>query len=344
MIDLKQIDLVALIERDTHLKKAAGTNGGEWAGPCPVCGGEDRFRVWPTPTDNGNPSFWCRSCNISGDAITYLMKVRGQTFKGAVESLHVNRDNYTLPKRRSAPRPALNIGDVDMNRPCFEPAWQLAADNFITRCFNRLQDEPSGQPGRDYLASRCMTLPMAVVYELGYNDHAHEEIWGSAKVWLPRGIIIPWRVDGQYWNVRVRRMNEDMQPGQQKYISATGNANALLGADDLRPGRPAILCEGEFNRHWLDWIARQQRINVAVVATGSRTGARVLRWVTRLALSSKVLLCLDGDEASKKDIDWWCQALGSIAQPAAVGGDADINDQVLAGVDVGGWLRSAVAA
>lgn len=38
----------------------------EWAGPCPWCGGRDRFRVW-RGRDSG---FWCRRCGVAGDVIT----------------------------------------------------------------------------------------------------------------------------------------------------------------------------------------------------------------------------------------------------------------------------------
>ena len=44
---LAGVDLLAIAERDTALRKVAATNGGEWAGPCPFCGGDDRFRLWP---------------------------------------------------------------------------------------------------------------------------------------------------------------------------------------------------------------------------------------------------------------------------------------------------------
>ena len=37
-------DLLALAERDTQLRRVAGSEGGEWAGACPFCGGRDRFR------------------------------------------------------------------------------------------------------------------------------------------------------------------------------------------------------------------------------------------------------------------------------------------------------------
>lgn len=38
----------------------------ELAGPCPWCGGSDRFRVWR----GAHGGYWCRQCNLSGDVIT----------------------------------------------------------------------------------------------------------------------------------------------------------------------------------------------------------------------------------------------------------------------------------
>ena len=41
-------NILDLVKSDVpSIKRVANTNGGEWAGPCPFCGGEDRFRVWP---------------------------------------------------------------------------------------------------------------------------------------------------------------------------------------------------------------------------------------------------------------------------------------------------------
>ncbi len=45
------------VRHDTQLRKVAATNGGEFAGPCPFCGGKDRFHVQP------NKNRWlCRGC------------------------------------------------------------------------------------------------------------------------------------------------------------------------------------------------------------------------------------------------------------------------------------------
>jgi DNA primase len=59
MIDVKalkqQVDLLDLVGRDTQLRKVASTRGGEYAGPCPFCGGRDRLRVQPE-----RRLWWCR--------------------------------------------------------------------------------------------------------------------------------------------------------------------------------------------------------------------------------------------------------------------------------------------
>jgi len=60
----------------TDLPRAAATNGGEWCGPCPLCGGSDRLRAWPNHPA-GVPRAWCRRCGCSGDVLTWAMRVSG---------------------------------------------------------------------------------------------------------------------------------------------------------------------------------------------------------------------------------------------------------------------------
>lgn len=83
--------LLDIIGRDVKLKRAAATGGGEYHGPCPVCGGNDRFRVQPEKGKTGR--FACRQCEISGDGIDYLRKVKGLTFQEACKEL-----DYTPPE------------------------------------------------------------------------------------------------------------------------------------------------------------------------------------------------------------------------------------------------------
>lgn len=74
--------LLDIVKQDVQMRKATAS---EWHGPCPICGGNDRFVVF-TKEDR----FWCRAgdsggngCGKKGDAIEYLRLVRGMTFQEA---------------------------------------------------------------------------------------------------------------------------------------------------------------------------------------------------------------------------------------------------------------------
>lgn len=66
----ERIDVVELMAICGHVLKPAGHNARrnvrEFSGACPLCGGQDRLRVWGGP----NGRAWCRQCRWSADAIT----------------------------------------------------------------------------------------------------------------------------------------------------------------------------------------------------------------------------------------------------------------------------------
>src|ERR671933_455903 len=73
----QRIDLLGLIGADTR--------GGEYAGPCPFCGGRDRFRVQP---EKGR--WWCRGCSDGPrwqDAIAYVRRREGVGFAETCQRL-----------------------------------------------------------------------------------------------------------------------------------------------------------------------------------------------------------------------------------------------------------------
>jgi hypothetical protein len=76
-------------------------HGREHQGPCPRCGGNDRFSI------NPKKNVWnCRHCGGGGDAISLVKHVRGVDFRGAVEFLTGERDLDPAPQPRPAPQPA----------------------------------------------------------------------------------------------------------------------------------------------------------------------------------------------------------------------------------------------
>jgi putative DNA primase/helicase len=107
------MDFLALVEQDTNVQflSKGHTKGGEFAGPCPWCGGEDRFVVWPNHP-SGKPEFMCRQCGKSGDAIQYLRDRHDMSFheaKAVAENGHAPAGdrpravNHSRPKAKKPP-------------------------------------------------------------------------------------------------------------------------------------------------------------------------------------------------------------------------------------------------
>jgi phage/plasmid primase-like uncharacterized protein len=88
--------------RDVRIESEVARRGGlelkrrgkELIGPCPRCGGDDRFGVNIT-----KQVFNCRGCGAKGDVIDLVMHLDGSDFKPAVETLTGKRDE---PRHDSA--------------------------------------------------------------------------------------------------------------------------------------------------------------------------------------------------------------------------------------------------
>jgi hypothetical protein len=80
-------------------------HGYELIGPCPVCGGTDRFGV------NRSKRVWnCRGCQKGGDVIALAQHLDGSTFPDAIETLTGER------RQSTPPRASINRGDDEQQR------------------------------------------------------------------------------------------------------------------------------------------------------------------------------------------------------------------------------------
>ena len=91
--------LVVAQRLGARLKKS----GAEWVGPCPRCGGRDRFAVNPRKR-----LFNCRGCGVGGDAIDLLRFVTGSTFAEAAELIG-DRPTPSTPANQNDYNPATSI-------------------------------------------------------------------------------------------------------------------------------------------------------------------------------------------------------------------------------------------
>ena len=309
-----------LLELVPDLQRKAATNGGEYAGPCPYCGGTDRFCVWPE-----EDRYWCRQCDRSGDAIELLREVHGLSFPEAASMVDksLRRSPAKTPRKpKEPPRRAPGT------------AWQQRGEE-ITKIAEAALWASQGAEALAYLRGRGFADDTIHGARLGYCAvDAYEEpaAWGlpasHKDVWIPRGIVIPWRAAGDLWRLNVRRTESE-----PKYCGPAGWGNALYGADGILPGKPVVLTEGEF-----DGLAVAQEAGdvAAAVASGSTSGARHRRWLARLLVASEVLVAFDGDEAGEKAAAWWLEKLPRARRLVPNGKDAA--GMLEAGDDVRRWV------
>lgn len=148
------------------------------------------------------------------------------------------------------------------------------------------------------------------------------------KIWLPKGVVIPWTVKDDLWRVNVRRFE-----GDPKYCGPAGSGNGLYNADGLKPGKPAILVEGELDALSIAQVAGDL---VTPVATGSTGGSRRALWEVLLSLCSVVLIAYDADDAGDDAWKYWRDALPNARRWRPVFGDA--NAMLQGGFDLRAWV------
>jgi len=81
------VSVPAVLARCGHEMRRVGRDRDgrdEYHGPCPWCGGEDRYHAWDLPRS----LYWCRRCEMRGDVITLWRNLHpGLGFQAAVEEL-----------------------------------------------------------------------------------------------------------------------------------------------------------------------------------------------------------------------------------------------------------------
>jgi len=254
-----------LAQRKVKMKKVASTNGGEWHGPCPDCGGEDRFHVWPNENE-GKGGYWCRACGKTGDNIQYLRDFEGMGFKEACAYLGVNMpDSYDNQRPHRGPgRGLAGVAPAESaqhpeyqpeNRPPPADLWQEKAARFVKWAEDNIQKQPEVLA---WLAARGIDADTAAAYRLGWNPgedgkdiYRARKAWGLEEVlrddgrpkalWIPRGLVIPYIVDGVIYRIRIRRPDE----GGPRYYVLPGSSMAVMLVEPAR--RAFVVVESELD-------------------------------------------------------------------------------------------------
>ena len=323
MINLASVDILTLT--GIH-KRVATTSGGEYAGPCPFCGGDDRFRVWPDHPD-GKGKWWCRQCDKSGDAIDLVRQRDSLTYTEALALLNLNAQEAPGERKREEKRGKPAQRSLHKADP---PTWdQAAARAVVDDCEAALWSD-AGAKARAWLADRGLIDHTIRGWHLGYNPE-DQKLHG---LWLQRGILIPcFSPDWLIWYLKVRRPVPHV-PGP-KYMQVKGaGRGALFGLSHLSDRQTLVLCEGE-----LDAILLRQEAGelVDVAATGSAMTRPAPQFLAHLAGASRWLVALDQDKAGDAGAVWWDDFSRRVRRVRPLQGN-DLTEFYQAGGDLKAWI------
>ena len=342
-------------------KRAAATNGGEYASPCPRCGGKDRFRSWPQ-TDR----WMCRGCNLSGDMIGFLREYQDKSCPDAHEHLGLACTSTTCTVldicrvgkagagagRKRRPQPVQPKAET--SRTSWQPTtadtpadlWQQKAQKLVDRAHEQLL---ANEDQLQYLAGRGLPLEAVKRYKLGYVPEdfwRQRESWGlptelkngrPKKLWIPQGIVIPFIKNDQVHRIRIRLSNPI---GDLRYywVPGSGNDTFLLGAD-----RKAIVAvESDLDGLMIHHHAGDL---VGVVCVGNTTAKPKREAADILRSALHILVALDsGDEQDARGqrpgavaSKWWLETFEEAERwPVPNGGDP--GEAFEAGVDIRQWI------
>lgn len=329
------VNLVDLVGQAVPLRHVSGD---EYAGPCPKCGGRDRFHV--------KADTWqCRQCAPWGDgkahdAIGFVMWRDNLAFLAACEALGGGKAALQGP----------GLGPSPMTRPpaarlpeAAAPSdlWQARARAFVAWAELQLWSDPQALA---YLRGRGLRDDIIKAAHLGYCPKAYRDKaanWGldpaeyPKGVWLPVGWTIPCEAGGVLQYVKVRQPQ-----GEPKYLALAGSkkAGAIYGLDLVGGAFDLVICEGELSALSL----RQELAGVAaVVSCGDAGNKPTAGALATMATVPRWYLAFDHDSAGGKGAAWWGELSARFRPLPWAWGDRgekyDLNDALIAGEDLAAW-------
>ena len=326
------MEILKLIQTDGGtLKKQAATNGGEYAGPCPFCGGKDRFRVWP---ESGR--YWCRGCDKMGDSIQYLRDFRGLSYQEACLFVGCDpgprKQQVRTAPAQWVPKEATAPGEL----------WKAKARNFLDVAIKTLWTT-DGEAMLAWLKTN-KGLNDATIKEVGIaleDKFESRAAWGldpiikadgtEKKQWIPAGLIIPLIIKDEIIRLRIRRND----PGDgSRYIIASGSSVAplIIGQDK----GAVVIVESELDAWLLSQIVGDL---VSIVALGTATAKPDIESHKILKAAPVILISLDTDNAGTKAAwKFWPETYGKKAKrwPTIQGKDA--SEAKVNGLDLRTWI------
>lgn len=171
--------------------------GGEWAGPCPRCGGNDRFIVWPEHRSGATGGkYLCRGCAPEGgDCIQFLRDFHGMSYPEACDVLAIEARTKQGAGAKIPPvREQVWTPEPERLRPGLQ-AFRLIGSGFFRRIRAKVVRAGGKQHfytkhsiGADALTANSFFDRVNAVFVRGTDEHVVLRCAGSISVW---GIPLP---------------------------------------------------------------------------------------------------------------------------------------------------------
>lgn len=344
--------------------------GAEFQGPCPGCGGEDRFCIYPDQGSEKAPgmgTYHCGhgkgglGCGKGGDAIQYLLDFRGLSFRDACLVLGIaggsgSAMSYKIPappRRREQKFIACDLGyPAHVVDPLL---WSKKGLEFVDRCHEALLGRPTAI---DYLASRGITMTSIKKFRLGFNagqKRQNEQFlpifrpwvsWGlrndknaknlPRKLILPAGLVIPYIVDEHLHRLTIRMLRPDRQNPRKKYHYVVGSMRDVWLSNPL--AQAFVVIEAELDCIAVDEAAGDLVGTIGLGSTGIKPDSRA---AAALDGSICILNAMDYDAPGAKAGAWWEKTYHQ-AKRWPVPAGKDPGEATATGVDLRSWILAGL--
>lgn len=311
MIDIQAVrvsaDLLSLSEDLTTLKRVSSSGGGEWAGPCPFCGGVDRFRVQPHRDD---PRWLCRNCTDGKwqDVIELVERRDNVSFMNACTRLFEQHVEISPEDREriQAEREERRVAQEQSEAQAQEAARKALDASGAALAFHANLDRLDK---RDLWQARGLAPLWQDYFQVGYCPNMvfyHDGISFTTETltiptWRPtqqldREPSYVWKCDGL-----AHRLLMPDPPGGKYRPHLAGTGKQLFKCDIYDPviRGEVLLVEGEI-KAMVTYAALQdtyptpsilRRISVVGIAGKGFKAA----WVPEFSEADQIYICLDPD-------------------------------------------------
>lgn len=317
----KTIDLLGLIQPHTSLRKIAAH---QWAGPCPRCGGHDRFNVDPAH------GWFCRQCTGApdsgghwGDQLDFVRWYFSLDYKAGIMRLLGGQLNCTGEEleRRAAERKAL-----DAARAAEEHAQMMTARASLqaSDAWKEYADNLDVYPhARELWRARGLNDSWAKFYGVGY---CAERDSLTIPYWRTNAKSGKWELIG----LRHRLLGDTTTGKYRPHLAGLGNhlyyAQPMAGLFGT-----VLVVEGEVKAmvtYANIWSADVDPLMPNTFVVGLPGKSWKSEWIAELNEADRVAICLDPD--AQKEAGRLKDALSVPSKIVTLPGKID--DLLIAGV------------